>query len=65
MGRMEWMGCCWDGGGMEGPELAGVGTGVPSLALEGRQAVGSGGWYQLRRYFKGVECLCKIRKKYK
>ena len=31
---------------MEGLALAGAGTGAPPLAIEGRRAVGSGGWHQ-------------------
>ena len=34
--------------GWDGPMLAGAGTGAPTLAIEGRRAVGNGGWYQLR-----------------
>ena len=32
---MDWMGSWWDRGGMEGPALAGAGTGAPPLDLEG------------------------------
>ena len=56
------MGRWWDGVGMEGPMLAGAGRGAPPLALEGWQTVGSGGWYQLRWFFKGAEYLCWSRK---
>ena len=54
MGRMDWMGRWWDGDGMEGPTLAGAGTGVPPLALEGRRDVGSGGWNQFCWLCKGA-----------
>ena len=50
-----WMGRWWGGGGAEGPALEGAGTGAPPLDLEGRRAVGSGGWHQLRRFCKGAE----------
>ena len=56
------MGNWWDGGGMEGPELAGAGTGAPPFALEGRRVVGSGGWYQLCQCCKGADYLCRSRK---
>ena len=71
---MRWLVCYWlDGtngldwvlvawGGMEGPTLAGAGTGAPPLDFEGRQAVKSGGWHQLRRRCKGVEYLCRSSK---
>ena len=36
------MGQGWDGGGMEGPTLAGVGMRAPPLALEGRRLAGGG-----------------------
>ena len=36
----------------------GTGTGAPSLALEGRRYVGSGGYHQLRWCCKGAEYLC-------
>ena len=47
----------WGGGGMEGPKLAGSGTGAPPLNLEGRKNVGSGGWHQLLWCCKGAEYL--------
>ena len=50
-----WMGRGWDRGGMEGPALAGAGTGEPPLAIEERRAAGSGGWHKLRRCFKGAD----------
>ena len=56
---MDWMGRWWDRDGMEGPTLVGSGMGAPPLALEGRRAVGSGGWHQLRRCCKGAEYLCR------
>ena len=62
MGRMDWMGRWWDGGGMEGLTLAGAGTGALPLALEGQRAMGSGGWHQLHWCCKGVEYLCWSRK---
>ena len=46
----------------DGTMLAGSGTGAPPLDLEGRRAVGSGGWNQLRWRCKGAEYLCWIRK---
>ena len=39
-----------------------AGTGAPQLALEGRQAVGSGGWHQLRWCCKDAIYLCQSRK---
>ena len=36
------MGQGWDGGGMEGPMLAGVGMRAPPLALEGRREAVAG-----------------------
>ena len=56
MGQMYRIGQGWDGGGMEGPTLAGgAGTGAPPLALEGGRAAGIGGWHQLRQCSKGAE----------
>ena len=63
---MRWMVCyCLDGTdglvgtlvgrGWYGTTLAGAGTEVPPLALEGRRAVGSGGWHQFRWSCKGAE----------
>ena len=46
-------------GGMEGPTLAGTGTGAPPLDLEGWKEVGSGGWHQLCWCCKGAEYLCR------
>ena len=40
----------------------GAGTGALPLALEGRRAIGSGGWHQLRRCCKGAEYLCRRSK---
>ena len=45
------------GRGWDGPTLAGAGTGVPPLALEGRGDVVYGVWHQLRRCCKGAEYL--------
>ena len=70
---MRWLFCYWldDTDGLDGMlvvwgwyglTLEGARTGVLSLALEGRQAVGSGGWQQLRWCCKGAEYLCRIRK---
>ena len=42
--------------------LAGARTGAPPLALEGRRAVGSGGWNQFCRFCKGADYLCQSRK---
>ena len=39
-------------------DTIGSGTRTPPLALEGRRAVGSGGWHQLSRCCKGAEYLC-------
>ena len=50
------------GRGWDRLSLAGTGTGAPPLALEGLQAVGSGGWHQLRRCCKGADNLCWSRK---
>ena len=36
----------------------GSGTGAPTLALEGRQAMGSGGWHQLCRCCNDADYLC-------
>ena len=36
----------------------GIGTGAPPLDIEGMWAMGSGGWHQLRRCFKDMECFC-------
>ena len=52
----------WDVGGMEGPTLAGAGTGAPPLALERRRAVGSGGWQQFFWCCKDVDYLCRSSK---
>ena len=60
----------WDIGGMGvvctnvsrrlyGSGTIGTGMGAPPLALEGRQAVGSGSWYQLRWCCKGADYLCQ------
>ena len=59
---MEWMGRGWDGGMMEGPALSGAVTGAPPLDLEGRRAVGSGGWKKLRWCCKGADYLCQSSK---
>ena len=59
---MDWMGRWWDVGGMEGPTLAGAGTGAPPLALERRRAVGSGGWQKFCRCCKDVDYLCRSSK---
>ena len=59
----------WDVGGMgvgwtdvsrRGSRSATIvgGTGAPPLALEGRQAVVSGGWHQLHQCCKDAEYLC-------
>ena len=40
----------------------GAGTGAPSLALEGRRAMGSSGWHQLRWCCKYTEYLYQRRK---
>ena len=45
-----------------GSSAMGSVTGVPPLALEGRRAVGSGGWHQLRRCYKDAKYLCRISK---
>ena len=58
MGRMDWMGCWWYGSGVEVPTLASSGTGAPPLSIEGRQAVGSCAWHQLRWCCKGADHLC-------
>ena len=50
------------GRGWERPMLAGAGTGAPPLGLEGRRAVRSGGWNQLRRCCKGAKYLCRRSK---
>ena len=50
------------GRGWDGPTLAGARTGAPQLDLEGRRAVGSGGWHQLCQCCKGAEYLCRKRK---
>ena len=50
------------GRGWDGPTLSTAGTGAPPLALEGWRAMGSGGWYQLRRCCKDAECLCRRNK---
>ena len=47
---------------MEGPTLSGTVMGASPLNIEGRQAVGSGGWHQLRRCYKGAEYLCQSSK---
>ena len=47
---------------LDGPTLEGAGTGAPPLDLEGRRAVGSGGWHQLRQCCKDAEYLCRISK---
>ena len=59
MVRMDCMGRWWYGGGMEGPTLAGTGTGAPPLALKGRHMVGIGGLHQLCWCCKSVEYLCR------
>ena len=60
---MDRMGRVWDGGGMEGPTLAGgAGTAAPPLALGGRRAAECGGWNHLRQCCKGLECLCQSSK---
>ena len=48
------------GQGWDGPTLSGAGMGAPPLALEGRRAVGSGGWEKLRRSCKGAESRARI-----
>ena len=48
----------WDGG----TDVSRRRIGAPTLALEGRQEVGSGGWHQLPRCRKGAEYLCWSRK---
>ena len=40
-------------------------TGAPPLALEGRQAMGSGGWHQFCWWCKDTEYLCRRSKKKK
>ena len=50
------------GQGWDGSLLAGAGTGVPPLALDGLQSVGSGGWHQFRLCCKGKDNLCRSRK---
>ena len=57
----------WDGGTKfsrrrNGRATIGAGTGAPTLALEERRAVGSGGWHQLHRCCKGAEYLCRSSK---
>ena len=59
---MDWMGRWWYGGGMEGPALAGAGTGASPLDIEGRRVVGSGSWHQVRWCCKGVGYLCRRSK---
>ena len=46
----------------DGTTLAGAITGAPPLAIEGRQAVGSGGWHQFCWCYKGAEYLFRSRK---
>ena len=46
----------------DGPTLSSAGTGAPTLDLEGRRAVGSGGWHQLNWCYKGAEYLCRSRR---
>ena len=41
MGRTDGLGRGWEGREMEGPTLAGAGTGAPPLDLEGQRAAGS------------------------
>ena len=45
-----------------GSSTIGAVTGSPPLALEGRQAVGSGGWHQLFRCCKGAEYFYRSSK---
>ena len=45
--RIEWG---WDGGGMEGPTLAGA-EGAPPFSLEVRRATGIGRWRQEAVYY--------------
>ena len=63
----------WDVGGtgvgltefsrrQNGSATIGTGTGASPLALEGRQAVGSGGWHQFYLCCNGEEYLCRSRK---
>ena len=48
--------------GWDGPTLAGARTGALTLDLEGRRAMGSFDWNQLRLCCKGAEYLCQRRK---
>ena len=43
----------WDGGGVEGPSLAGTGSGVPPLYLEVRRVPGSSGCHQFHWCCRG------------
>ena len=63
----------WDVGGVgvvwtnvsrrrNGSATISAGMGAPPLAIEGRWAVGSGGWHQFFRCCKGVEYFCRSRK---
>ena len=48
----------WDGGELEGPELAGNGSGLSTLAFELRRTTGSGGYHHFHWCCRGARSIC-------